>query len=317
MGQSPPQISSEKGDADLISALPDVYADLTPAVAVGAGDEFAVLQNDVVVAGAGTVDVNGRYSVRGINLGKPFYNLIDAPSAYEFGIYWDGGQWNMFAGGDFYYSPEDVAFPWQVVTWLRDGTIDPVPAVTASPSLKSAAIDLLPVPTGIPATNIADGSVSNTKFQYLNSLTSNIQTQLDALAAAAKGAILACPVNNTVLATATGTVYTAPGNDGTPLTITAEGNVSFPLPRAGIIRNLFVRTGSTAKTNTPATVITIRKNGVDTTVTLTMTQTINTTTSDTAHNVSGAQGDLIAISLVTTGVAAISTSIAAISFQLD
>lgn len=38
------------------------------------------------------------------------------------------------------------------------------------------------LPTSIDAANIADGSVSNTEFQYINSLTSNAQTQLDAKA---------------------------------------------------------------------------------------------------------------------------------------
>lgn len=38
------------------------------------------------------------------------------------------------------------------------------------------------VATGIDATKIANGSVSNTKFQYINSLTSNAQTQLNAKA---------------------------------------------------------------------------------------------------------------------------------------
>lgn len=35
------------------------------------------------------------------------------------------------------------------------------------------------IPTGIDATKIADGSVSNTEFQYINSLSSNVQTQID------------------------------------------------------------------------------------------------------------------------------------------
>jgi hypothetical protein len=35
------------------------------------------------------------------------------------------------------------------------------------------------IPSGIDAVKIADGSVSNTEFQYINSLTSNAQTQLD------------------------------------------------------------------------------------------------------------------------------------------
>lgn len=37
----------------------------------------------------------------------------------------------------------------------------------------------LSLPTGINVTKLADGSVDNTEFQYLNGVTSNIQTQLD------------------------------------------------------------------------------------------------------------------------------------------
>jgi len=39
--------------------------------------------------------------------------------------------------------------------------------------------------TGLDATGIADGSISNTEFQYLNGVTSNIQSQLDAKASTA------------------------------------------------------------------------------------------------------------------------------------
>jgi hypothetical protein len=44
------------------------------------------------------------------------------------------------------------------------------------------------LPTGIDAAKIADGSVSNTEFQYLNGVTSAIQTQLSAVPAAASKA---------------------------------------------------------------------------------------------------------------------------------
>ena len=46
--------------------------------------------------------------------------------------------------------------------------------VTAGADL--SASDL---PTGIDATKIADGTVSNTEFQYLDGVTSNIQTQIN------------------------------------------------------------------------------------------------------------------------------------------
>lgn len=45
--------------------------------------------------------------------------------------------------------------------------------------ITSGTLDAARLPTGINAANIADGSVSNTEFQYLNSVTSDIQTQLN------------------------------------------------------------------------------------------------------------------------------------------
>ena len=43
------------------------------------------------------------------------------------------------------------------------------------------------IPTGISAANIADGTISNTEFQYLNGVSSAIQTQLDAKQATITG----------------------------------------------------------------------------------------------------------------------------------
>lgn len=43
------------------------------------------------------------------------------------------------------------------------------------------------VDTGLPAARIADGTVSDTEFQYINSLTSNAQTQLDTMLPKAGG----------------------------------------------------------------------------------------------------------------------------------
>ncbi len=41
------------------------------------------------------------------------------------------------------------------------------------------------IDTGLPATKIADGSVSDAEFQHLSTVTSNVQTQLNAKAASA------------------------------------------------------------------------------------------------------------------------------------
>lgn len=135
--------------------------------------------------------------------------------------------------------------------------------------------------------------------------------------AANLGSALTCLSNDSTLATAAGTIYTSPGNDGTPLTITTESAVGWVVPRAGTITNLYVRTGSVAKVNTPATAIVVRKNGSDTALTVAaMTQTTATTSSDTTHSFTVAAGDVITVSLTTTGAAAVSTSIASISFLL-
>lgn len=47
-------------------------------------------------------------------------------------------------------------------------------------TIDNLAVTNAKIATGIDATKVADGSVSNTEFQYLNGVTSAIQTQLDA-----------------------------------------------------------------------------------------------------------------------------------------
>lgn len=46
-------------------------------------------------------------------------------------------------------------------------------------TIDNGAVDNAKIASGVDAVKIADGSVSNTEFQYINSLTSNAQTQLD------------------------------------------------------------------------------------------------------------------------------------------
>lgn len=131
-----------------------------------------------------------------------------------------------------------------------------------------------------------------------------------------QGSIMAVPLTNSVLANATGTVFTSPCTS-LALTGTVEGNVSCPVTRSGTVRNLYVRTGGTAKINSPTTLITMRKNGVDQFVGLTMTETVNTTSSDTVNNFAVAAGDLITIKISVAGAVATSTSIAGITFEID
>ena len=49
--------------------------------------------------------------------------------------------------------------------------------------IETGVLDVARIPTGIDAANLANGTVSNTEFQYLNNVSSNIQTQLDGKAA--------------------------------------------------------------------------------------------------------------------------------------
>ena len=50
---------------------------------------------------------------------------------------------------------------------------------TNATNISSGTLNEARLPSSIDATKIADGSVSDTEFQYLNGLTSNIQTQID------------------------------------------------------------------------------------------------------------------------------------------
>jgi len=53
-------------------------------------------------------------------------------------------------------------------------------ANTGAVTIASTAVENSMVATGIDAAKLADGSVSNTEFQYINSLSSNAQTQISA-----------------------------------------------------------------------------------------------------------------------------------------
>lgn len=100
---------------------------------------------------------------------------------------------------------------------------------------------------------------------------------------------------------------------------TDESDTATVMPFSGTIKNFYVRTGSTAATggeSSPVTTLTIRKNGVDTAVTLTMTQDINTTSSDTTHTVAFTAGDILTVA-ITTDSGGNSAGIVSISMEFD
>jgi len=64
------------------------------------------------------------------------------------------------------------------------GTGQYLQQTSAGAAVTVGTISASHLPTGIDAAKIADGSISNTEFQYLNNVSSNIQTQLDSKASA-------------------------------------------------------------------------------------------------------------------------------------
>lgn len=127
--------------------------------------------------------------------GVPFINRKQPGIYYSNGVAW---KWlgeaetlfvdNVFRIIDDVSSAKYVMFEVGGLTTGRvkifqdtDGTIA---ELTDLPTLLSQLVNDVGFVTGAhthDATDIADGSVSNTEFQYINSLTSNVQTQINTL----------------------------------------------------------------------------------------------------------------------------------------
>lgn len=95
-------------------------------------------------------------------------------------------------------------------------------AQAANHAVSARAIAADDLPTAINAANIADGSVSNTEFQYLNGVTSAIQAQIDGLGGGGgsvdgsifyspfAGAVYVGTPNNATLSSGDNVLYTCP-----------------------------------------------------------------------------------------------------------
>ena len=114
---------------------------------------------------------------------------LNGGSAASIGTFWRGdGVWASPAGGGNVTGPVGATdkavarFDSVTGTLLQDTStflISDVGAVTSG-SWAATVIDNAYIAAGIDATKIADGSVTDTEFQYINSLTSNAQTQINA-----------------------------------------------------------------------------------------------------------------------------------------
>lgn len=185
------------------------------------------------------------------------------------------------------------------ITYDADGL------VTAGADL--AASD---IPSGIDATKIGAGTVSDTEFGYLDGVTSAIQTQLnnkkDSLA---YGNVYATTVgaSSTVFAAISGlTTFNA-----------TESNRHFAVPVAGIVKNFYVKMSGT-QSATGSLVITIRNNATSSAVTVTVTNGdgASPTKSDNTNTLTVAAGDLLAIQLINNATAT-SASVVSMSFVIE
>ncbi len=85
----------------------------------------------------------------------------------------------------------------------------------------SAAID---------ATKIADGTVTSTEFQYINTLSSNAQTQIDAKAATSSANTWTAGQRGEVTALTSGTTITIDMADSNNFSVTLAHNATFANP---------------------------------------------------------------------------------------
>lgn len=149
--------------------------------------------------------------------------------------------------------------------------------------------------SGINATKIANGLVSSTEFQYLDGVTSAIQTQINTKSG---GCILSSSRIGAPTFTANGTHYS---DFSAALNASAtETDVGNIITRAGTLRNLYIDPSSNTL-NTGTGIFTIMVNGVASSIVVTISAGATTITSDTTHTASVTAGDRISIRGVLTG----------------
>jgi hypothetical protein len=189
-------------------------------------------------------------------------------------------------------------------------TYDSKGLVTAGTSLSASDI-----PSGIDATKIGGGAVSNTEFGYLDGVTSALQTQLNGKQDTLISQTNIKSINNTTLlgsgnlsvasqdsislinntSVSVGATTTSYVSFCAFTTNSTEANRQIVVPVAGTIKNLYVLT-STTQPSTGTQVCLVRKNGANTSVTITIgANAVAGTFSDTTNSVSVSAGDKLSL----------------------
>ena len=103
-------------------------------------------------------------------------------------------------------------------------------ANTGAVTIASTAVENSMVATGIDAAKLADGTVSNAEFQYINSLSSNAQTQIDAKAAVGTANTWTAGQRGEITALSDGATITIDMADSNNFSVTLAGNRTFANP---------------------------------------------------------------------------------------
>jgi len=103
-------------------------------------------------------------------------------------------------------------------------------ANTGAVTIASTAVENSMVATGIDAAKLADGTVSNAEFQYINSLSSNAQTQIDAKAAVGTANTWTAGQRGEITALTSATTVTIDMANSNNFSCTMAHNITFANP---------------------------------------------------------------------------------------
>lgn len=107
--------------------------------------KLQILEDAILVANAGTEEVNGIYTLRGVNDGKPYYKLSESSDPVISAIFWSeaGGRWyiNDSEGSAMYQADEDTATPDLAEIWTVSNGISSAPNVSLTQIINLVGVD--------------------------------------------------------------------------------------------------------------------------------------------------------------------------------